>query len=724
MIPIVCIGQFPSLKLTLCTSSTHALDTTADGEQRHDPREAVDVATAAVGSTVGCVGGAVTVNVPQGAAPLECEVTIAAFDADRVNQHILSWMQAPPTKQSDFPAATPSGRFRIVSAYALDVTCSALIGKPFGADVSIQLPHSLESDGHPTFTVFGSLDGKLEHRPAELDISSRLARALVSRPCAWVCVCVVHELYTLYATPSSQCQEYALHGPKGVHVRLTLRGDDISASSSVQRPESNEDNGSKNGVLMTIAAGAAGAAGLAVGAAGVAGAVVGAPVTAVAMAGAGVVAAWSSLTSLTLPRTDDQHDPTAPPAPIATPEPVDLDLEFPVISRLGMNCCIVSPVVRFNNFRHDLSKATVTLPHSMVVNEHVDKSMFVVAWRSHEREDGTVQELQGDLIGATHLAAVDILEISDSTITFQTNHFSQWWVGIPIALVLLSEIRVKYDMFIAVKWGSSPLTGILCVLHGAPLVDRVHDVENRGYTIFTSFRNHQWAANLMTVSIDVTTTSDSIYSGALQLPSYGNGVEHVVNFQRIGQPFDDCEVSIAVSNPLTSQLWTNCILTSRHLEENRAIRHPRAVYKRSVFISHRSRESVDTFRLLVAALGENFDVFEPVRDLRRPSEAEMRERVRQSDIVLVVLSPGYFNSPYCRAEADEAMQQRRVAIPVYDGVLHLHDTVMGWLDVETDPPTRNLRRYVYSGNIVRVNDPQDQDRANRRLRDVIKQRIP
>eukprot|EP00035_Acanthoeca_spectabilis_P009866 m.173714 g.173714 ORF g.173714 m.173714 type:complete len:105 (+) comp14860_c0_seq3:132-446(+) len=104
-------------------------------------------------------------------------------------------------------------------------------------------------------------------------------------------------------------------------------------------------------------------------------------------------------------------------------------------------------------------------------------------------------------------------------------------------------------MFIAVKWGSSPLTGVLCVLHGAPLEDRVRDVQNRGHTIFTTFRNHQWATNLMTVSIDVTVYNNSIYSGALQLPSYGNGVEHVINFQRTGQPFDDVKCPLLSLTP-------------------------------------------------------------------------------------------------------------------------------------------------------------------------------
>lgn len=70
-----------------------------------------------------------------------------------------------------------------------------------------------------------------------------------------------------------------------------------------------------------------------------------------------------------------------------------------------------------------------------------------------------------------------------------------------------------------------------------------------------------------------------------------------------------------------------------------------------IFISYSSVDSDDVFKLLLSSLGvAGFDVFDPI-NLVNPSRAEMQAEVQKSKVLIAVLSPGYFESQWCCAEA-------------------------------------------------------------------------
>lgn len=132
----------------------------------------------------------------------------------------------------------------------------------------------------------------------------------------------------------------------------------------------------------------------------------------------------------------------------------------------------------------------------------------------------------------------------------------------------------------------------------------------------------------------------------------------------------------------------------------------------AVFISHANDDSANVFKLVLSTLqARGLDVFDPIK-LVDPGIPEMESRVAASDLMIAVLSPKYFESEYCCAEAAAAVRAGVTIIPVYDGDKWHHraeeSEVLAWRDVETLHSTAALRNHVYSGNLVRVIDTQNQ----------------
>lgn len=130
-----------------------------------------------------------------------------------------------------------------------------------------------------------------------------------------------------------------------------------------------------------------------------------------------------------------------------------------------------------------------------------------------------------------------------------------------------------------------------------------------------------------------------------------------------------------------------------------------------IFISYSSKDSQDLFQHLVSVLSiTGREIFEPTKDLHNPSKVEMRENVAASDLILVIVSPSYLESEYCRVELEEARRSKKTVLPVYDGDSFVQKTALEWKTRGDD-----LAEFLYSKNLIKVKDVQDQKHATELL---------
>lgn len=133
--------------------------------------------------------------------------------------------------------------------------------------------------------------------------------------------------------------------------------------------------------------------------------------------------------------------------------------------------------------------------------------------------------------------------------------------------------------------------------------------------------------------------------------------------------------------------------------------------KKKIFISYSSKDSQHLFQHLVSVLSlTRFEVFEPTKDLHDPTVREMREHVISSSVLIVIASPSYLDSRYCREELQAAKAKKLKLLPVYDGDKYVQDVVMSWKTAGDD-----LASFLYSQNLVKVKDVQDQKHATDRF---------
>eukprot|EP00035_Acanthoeca_spectabilis_P007671 m.140535 g.140535 ORF g.140535 m.140535 type:complete len:404 (-) comp14037_c0_seq2:1185-2396(-) len=127
----------------------------------------------------------------------------------------------------------------------------------------------------------------------------------------------------------------------------------------------------------------------------------------------------------------------------------------------------------------------------------------------------------------------------------------------------------------------------------------------------------------------------------------------------------------------------------------------------NVFISFCAKESRNAFAVAQTTLElSGYTVFDASVDLNNPSINEMTDRVRKCDIFLVILSPRYFGSKYCCAEAVAAMRGAKFVQPIYDRDSFPLPKVMEWKDMGCSDS--DIHNYVYSANAVPILCMQDQ----------------
>lgn len=141
--------------------------------------------------------------------------------------------------------------------------------------------------------------------------------------------------------------------------------------------------------------------------------------------------------------------------------------------------------------------------------------------------------------------------------------------------------------------------------------------------------------------------------------------------------------------------------------------HPTTGLKGSrpkIFVSYFSQESQAVYALLASTLVSlGYDVFEPssVNGLMNPSESEMRANVANSKLFIAVISPGYFGSKWCMAEADEAMRRNITAVPVMNGDDYTINMIMGYKEATGS----DQARYIFRKNVIKVVDRCNQTTA-------------
>ena len=84
-----------------------------------------------------------------------------------------------------------------------------------------------------------------------------------------------------------------------------------------------------------------------------------------------------------------------------------------------------------------------------------------------------------------------------------------------------------------------------------------------------------------------------------------------------------------------------------------------------------------------------------------PSEAAaelLRQHVQDSSVVFVIVSPGYFTSPSCHIELNEAFKAKVKVVPIFDGDKHteagLAGLSIGTMDVVFPRFSSELRKFA------------------------------
>eukprot|EP00040_Diaphanoeca_grandis_P036583 m.233631 g.233631 ORF g.233631 m.233631 type:complete len:993 (+) comp33644_c0_seq5:654-3632(+) len=96
------------------------------------------------------------------------------------------------------------------------------------------------------------------------------------------------------------------------------------------------------------------------------------------------------------------------------------------------------------------------------------------------------------------------------------------------------------------------------------------------------------------------------------------------------------------------------------------------------------------------------------------NEVEMARCIRESRVVLAIMSTTLFDSPRCRSEIDEARKAGKVVVPVYDG-----DTILAQDVLKMKDATCKIRSHVFRRNPVQAKHLEDTAHATGRLLEML-----
>jgi len=134
-----------------------------------------------------------------------------------------------------------------------------------------------------------------------------------------------------------------------------------------------------------------------------------------------------------------------------------------------------------------------------------------------------------------------------------------------------------------------------------------------------------------------------------------------------------------------------------------------------VFISYYSAQSDATFTSLMGTLKAlDYVVFNQKRDLagHDVNLAEMQRHVKSSRLVLALLSPGYFTSPWCRGELDAAASAGVPIVPVFSGEDYTRKSILA-LNDKSDPGAESYAsvKAAFAENLIDISNGDHADQV-------------
>ena len=96
-------------------------------------------------------------------------------------------------------------------------------------------------------------------------------------------------------------------------------------------------------------------------------------------------------------------------------------------------------------------------------------------------------------------------------------------------------------------------------------------------------------------------------------------------------------------------------------------------------------------------------VFNPTTALQhgQPTKELMQAGVCKAKVFVCILSPGYFQSPWCVAEAQAALESDIPVVPVFSGEEYGQKQILKLMD-KSDP----LRSYIFQENLMDIHNTQ------------------
>ena len=127
-----------------------------------------------------------------------------------------------------------------------------------------------------------------------------------------------------------------------------------------------------------------------------------------------------------------------------------------------------------------------------------------------------------------------------------------------------------------------------------------------------------------------------------------------------------------------------------------------------VFISYYASEMDPVFETLLSTLSAmGLNVFNQRRDLAgvTVNKAEMQAHATGSKVVLPLLSLGYFDSKWCRAEVEAAAEAGVPIVPVYSGANHTESQIKKLMELKSDPVKGAAVKACFNENLIDVHNP-------------------
>lgn len=152
-------------------------------------------------------------------------------------------------------------------------------------------------------------------------------------------------------------------------------------------------------------------------------------------------------------------------------------------------------------------------------------------------------------------------------------------------------------------------------------------------------------------------------------------------------------------------------------------------YKYDVFVSYFAKETKEVMKYITGILGVlGFKVFDPDYDMNKEQDVNtetMQRAVRASRCCIVLLSPSYFSSKYCRAELRAALEaNQKMVLPAYSSDLYGRKEIEGLISAPVDKlklPEEDdwLRKKLFQAQQLRCLHSSDTTETGKNIKEAM-----